>query len=395
MKFSKDKEEMKNLIGLYNSYCQKVYVIDQLYKTNNSKMISDLIYIHIKKWIDEISDISNENVQSIERLKGYKELIQMFIDKIDSYALTNKIKLDIENEKKRHWGVTFGSEIDKINKPFSIINMFKKMFSGYSKLQNEYYLKKLQDYNNYQGEKNDSFCEMIYENLNCLRENLYDNIENTIDQILIVIKEINMGVHSPFEKNKPNTPLYTYFELSENKIKPSENTMIKFCKKLIQDYEYPKNKIIDFLISYIKNRFKLLNNGTFQQMISKNSQLQINMFKSYNILFENWIKTEGPKLSEEYSNIMKNLFIINKSYIHHSNDLNPDHDYVSMTNIILEIPMYLYCLINENSKKDGQLLTEIIYEEKDYLVDESTNEIYEMDGTKIGLWDDNKGIILM
>ena len=119
------------------------------------------------------------------------------------------------------------------------------------------------------------------------------------------------------------------------------------------------------------------------------------MFKSYNILFENWIKTEGPKLSEEYSNIMKNLFIINKSYIHYSNDLNPGYNYVSMTDIILETPMYLYSLINDNSKKDGQLLTEIIYEEKDYLVNESTNEIYEMDGTKIGLWDDNKGIILM
>ena len=73
------------------------------------------------------------------------------------------------------------------------------------------------------------------------------------------------------------------------------------------------------------------------------------MFKSYTLLFDTWIKTEGPKLSDEYSNIMKNLFIINKSYMHYSNDLNPGYDYVSMKNIILETPMYLYSLINDTN----------------------------------------------
>ena len=75
--------------------------------------------------IKEIKKIISENPESIDRLKEYKELIQMFIDKIDSYALTNKIKLDIENDKKHRRGLSFGSGIDKINQSFSIINMFK------------------------------------------------------------------------------------------------------------------------------------------------------------------------------------------------------------------------------------------------------------------------------
>ena len=29
---------MDKLIDIYNSYCQKIYVIDQLYNTNNSQM---------------------------------------------------------------------------------------------------------------------------------------------------------------------------------------------------------------------------------------------------------------------------------------------------------------------------------------------------------------------
>jgi hypothetical protein len=243
---------------------------------------------------------------------------------------------------------------------------------------------------------------MIYENINCLRDNSYDNIEDTIDNILSVINEIIIGAHNPFQIDKPNTPFYTYFEFSENKSKPSENTIVQFCKTLITNYDYPKNKIIDFLLLYIKNRFKLLNNGKFQKMISKNNNtdLQINMLKSYNILFENWIKTEGPKLSDEYSNIMKNLFIINKSYMHYSNDLNPDYDYVSMKNIILETPMYLYSLINDTNSSndiDEDLniddYEEIEFEDVDYLYDELSNKVYTMDGIYVGSWSEEEGIV--
>ena len=126
------------------------------------------------------------------------------------------------------------------------------------------------------------------------------------------------------------------------------------------------------------------------------------MFKSYNILFDTWIKNEGPKLSDDYSDIMKNLFIINKSYMHYSNDLSIDYDYISNKNNILETPMYLYDLINQtesvNDVKefDPDNLTEILYtvDGKDYLLDESTNEVYTTEGVKIGLWENDKGIIL-
>ena len=402
--FSKDKDQMNELIELYNSYCQKVYVIDQLYNTNNSQMITDLIYTHLSRWINDISDLSNENPESITRLGEYKGIIQNFIDRIDSYALVNKINLNIETDKQYRWGLTFGSGIDKINKPFSIINMFKNMFSGYSKLQNEFYLKKLQDYTNYQGTNIDSFCQMIYENMNCLRDNSYDNIEKTIDDCLNIIQDILKGAHHPFEANQ-YTPLYTYFEINVHKIKSSEsNTIIQFCKTLISNYDYPKNKIYTFLLFYIKNRYRLLSQKHVINDIfyTKNTDLNINMFKSYNILFDTWIKNEGPKLSDDYSDIMKNLFIINKSYMHYSNDLSIDYDYISNKNNILETPMYLYDLINQtesvNDVKefDPDNLTEILYtvDGKDYLLDESTNEVYTTEGVKIGIWENDKGIIL-
>ena len=402
--FSKDKDQMNELIELYNSYCQKVYVIDQLYNTNNSQMITDLIYTHLSRWINDISDLSNENPESITRLGEYKGIIQNFIDRIDSYALVNKINLNIETDKQYRWGLTFGSGIDKINKPFSIINMFKNMFSGYSKLQNEFYLKKLQDYTNYQGPNIDSFCQMIYENMNCLRDNSYDNIEKTIDDCINIIQDILKGKHHPFETNQ-YTPLYTYFEINVHKIKSSgSNTIIQFCKTLISNYDYPKNKIYTFLLFYIKNRYRLLSQKHVINDIfyTKNTDLNINMFKSYNILFDTWIKNEGPKLSDDYSDIMKNLFIINKSYMHYSNDLSIDYDYISNKNNILETPMYLYDLINQtesvNDVKefDPDNLTEILYtvDGKDYLLDESTNEVYTTEGVKIGLWENDKGIIL-
>ena len=418
--FSKDKVETNKLIELYNSYCQKVYVIDQLYNTNNSKMISDLIYIHLQKWINEISDLSNENSESMDRLKEYKELIQMFIDNIDSYALTNKIKLNIENDKKHRWSSTFGSEIDKINKPFSIITMFKNMFSGYSQLQNEYYLKKIQDFNNYKGSNYDSFCEMIYENLNCLRDNSYDNIETIIDNCIVIIQNILKAVHfnNLFQKNQ-YTPIHTYCDYKIETpadggfpVLDSHSTIIEFCRTLIRDYDYPKIKIIKFLQFYITNHYRVLKDTVFkiEECLGGVSIYQ-NAFKSYIILFDTWIKTEGPKLSDEYSDFMKNLFIINKSYMHHSQDLDPHYNYVSMKDIVLETPMYLYDLIqnetgDDENDENGEIgisesgfcpenLTEIIFEGKDYLLNEPTNVIYTMDGFRIGLWNDEKGIILM
>ena len=400
--FSKDKDKMNELIDLYNSYCQKIYVIDQLYNTNNSHMISDLIYTHIQKWINEISDLSNENTESIDRLKGYKELIQLFINNIDSYALTNKIKLDIENDKKHRWGLSFGSGIDKINQSFSVINMFKSMFSGYSKLQNEFYINKLEDYQNYQGYSYDSFCERIYENLNSLRENSYDNIEKTIDNCIVIIQDILKGSHNPFQNNK-YTPIHTYFDYDNDQSGDLSRcgTIIKFCKTLIDDYDYPKNKIIKFLQFYIKNHYHLLKTGLIDAILVEGSSLYQNAFKSYIILFDTWIKTEGPKLSDEYSEFMKNLFIINKSYMHYSQDLDITYNYVSMKDVVLETPMYLYDLIKDETdnvvkeEHNTETLTEIMYEEKEYLLNESTNIIYTMNGFRIGVWDDSKGIILV
>ena len=64
-----DKDEIKKLIKIYNSYSSRVWVVDKLFKTNNSNIVTDLINIHISRWISEISDISNNSDESIKRLE--------------------------------------------------------------------------------------------------------------------------------------------------------------------------------------------------------------------------------------------------------------------------------------------------------------------------------------
>jgi hypothetical protein len=359
---TKEKSNIDELISIYNIYTQKVYVIDILYDTNNSMMITELIYKHITRWINELSDLSNQNIESINRLSEYKNIIQNFIDKIDTYPLLNKLNINVDNQYKHRWGLTFGSSYDQINNTSSIMNIFKSMFSGYSKLQNEYYLNKLRDYNNYQGFSLYSFCDMIYENINHLRENSYDNIESIIDEVINIISDIIKGSHSPFEKNR-NTPIYTYFEFIEGQ----DNTIVSFCKVLLSDYGYSKNKIIEFLFFYIKQRYNLLMRTQIMDdmFYTKHAFEELNMFKAYNILFDTWIKTEGPKLPDKYSDIMKNLFVINKSYMHYSNDLCIDYDYISKQNIILETPIYLLSLLNDDKSKgvhlnDEEFMMEII-----------------------------------
>ena len=44
----------------------------KIYDTNNSSLVTNLIYNHISRWINDISDLSNDKQESIERLQEYK-----------------------------------------------------------------------------------------------------------------------------------------------------------------------------------------------------------------------------------------------------------------------------------------------------------------------------------
>jgi GTPase Era involved in 16S rRNA processing len=339
---SKDTQQLESLIDTYNSYCSKIWTIDELYGTNNSQMVTDLINLHLSRWINTISDISNSNQESIDRLEDYKIIILKLKLTIDTYALSNTVPLIIEENKSKRWVDSFGFDISDQTFPYSMDNLLNYLFKGYGKLQNEFYIQKLSDISIFSN-----FPEQIYENINSLRQNSYDNVESTIDQTITLIKK-NLQ-RNTFTGD--NTPMDIYFEFN---LSYKENTLYKFCNELITTYDYPIDKIIKLLKFFIQNRYHLLHKGpnptpTSQQFTEKSNNLPIlenNLFKSYQILFDIWIKSVGPNITtDKYTKIMKNLFIVNKSYINYSNCLDPQYYYNDYEASVLAIPMYLYDLM--------------------------------------------------
>ena len=147
---SKDKQQLESLIEIYNSYCSKIWTIDKLYKTNNSQMVTDLINLHLSRWVNTISDISNSNQESIDRLEDYKSVIHKLNETIDTYALNNNVPLIIEENKSKRWTDSFGFDINKTkSSKYSMKNLLNYLFKGYSKLQNEFYLDKLSSLETY------------------------------------------------------------------------------------------------------------------------------------------------------------------------------------------------------------------------------------------------------
>ena len=388
---SKDKQQLESLIEIYNSYCSKIWTIDKLYKTNNSQMVTDLINLHLSRWVNTISDISNSNQESIDRLEDYKSIIQRLNETIDTYALINTVPLIIEENKSKRWNDSFGYDINKTkSSKYSMKNLLHYLFKGYSKLQNEFYLNKLSSLETYS-----SFPQQIYENVNFLRQNSYDNIESTIDQIISLIQK-NLSNNS---FTGENTPMDSYFEFNK------ENIMCSFCNELISTYDYPKDKIIELLIFYIQNRYHLLNNGSINTTSQSLPPLEKNLFKSYTILFDLWIKSAGPKIkNEKYNRIMKNLYIVNKTYFHHSQTLDPEIFYNDFESIVLNVPIYLHGLMVQNDDAenvefdeeefDVDDLGEVEFGGVDYLLNQDTLELYSMAAEKIGGWDESENIIL-
>ena len=330
---STDKTELKKLVEIYNSYCAKVLVIDQLYKTNNSGIVTELINQHIYRWIDQISDISNESEGSVKRLQEYKEIIHELNTTINKYALTNKVQLTIDENKKKRWSDSFGFDAEWTIKSFSIKSTLNLLFGGYSKLQNEYFIRKLGDKTTYETE----FPKKVFENIDALRENACDSVESTIDSVISdVSRWLSVGNWSQDEK----TPMSGYYELDE------DNTIVQFCKKLIESYNYPKEKVISFLKNYMLNRYtlgyKALEEGAMKQsVVSSNPPVRwpVGQYaRSYCILLDTWLIRWSTDGTRPWFN---NLYYINQSYLHTSATLDPTLDYYAKENGILAIPNYL------------------------------------------------------
>ena len=336
---SKDVDEMKQLINLYNNYCIKVQTIDQIYKSNNSPMVTTLIYSHVSRWINEISDLSNDKKESIETLEEYKSIMRMLRNTIDAYALKNKIPLEISSEKETRWDESLGFKVKEkwagnIGK-VSLSKLFDKLYSGYSNLQNDFYIKQLMDPNNY-----NNFPTNIFPIIDKLNDNSCDTIEVKIDDIITGLK---------------NTQFYYSVGLIEgpsSALIPGKTNCIKvFCEKLIQHFDYPEEKVIDFLKYYCLNRYKSPNIGPLREpsMIPQphlplKDGLHHNLEKSYTILLDDYLDGGVPM----HNKYIDNLRIINKSYQHYSNDLCSSIDYCSYLDDVLCIPYYLVSLMLDN-----------------------------------------------
>ena len=134
-------------------------------------------------------------------------------------------------------------EIDllKLNSLQKVYNYIQK---GYSKLQNIFYINKLNSLETY-----DNFPTNIFTYLEKLQDNFYDNTEKNIDDINQFILNHSKG---GFTQNRPIYMSYT----CKNPVEM--NDIIYYCEKLMEDFDYPKSKIINFLHNYLLNRYYLM-----------------------------------------------------------------------------------------------------------------------------------------
>lgn len=331
---TKDVNEIKELINIYNNYSIKVSTIDHIYKTDNSGLITDLINNHMTRWINEISDLSNDKNESIERLEEYKQVMMILKNNIQGTSLRNKINVIIPEGKDKRWSDSLGIDIKDTTTPLrsTLSKLFSHLYKGYSTLQNEYYHNQLKDVS-----KMNNFPHDMFSIIDKLKDNRFDNIEGLLDDM---IKMVTHGI-------TPGSSGYTSFtELQNgplsNYIPDGLNSIKTFCELLMDKYDYPKSKIIDFLKYYLMNIYSIYKNGSLDKWLSDN--LLMNLEKSYCILLHEYL----DKLVF-YHYFFENLKIINKSYANtHSINLDPTINYVTHRNIVLVLPTYLVKLISND-----------------------------------------------
>lgn len=354
-KISNNLTDIDALIKIYNNYIIKIDTIDNTFskyisekKLNNKYIIIDVIINHIKEWIINISDLSNESVESISRLNEYKLIFKKFNSDIIDDCVKCRINLSLnENNTEQQKckllrTFSLNEEIDllKLNSLQKVYNNIQK---GYSKLQNIFYINKLNSLETY-----DNFPTNIFTNLEKLQDNFYDNTEKNIDDINQFILNHSKG---GFTQNHPIYMSYT----CKNPVEM--NDIIYYCEKLMEDFDYPKSKIINFLHNYLLNRYYLMQKNLVGGSANQKLKIEYNdemnspekalyyNFYAYGYLLDAWLSELSS--TKDISKSWKNLYIINKSY----NTRNLDPFLYYNPKDILVIPFYLKSLetINDNS----------------------------------------------
>lgn len=357
-------DDMKELIKLYNDYSSKINVIDETYnkqdpprktskskplklgdkiygkqsrkqeqiqcqEKNNKELILNIIIGHIEKWVETISDISNESEESIERLNEYKEIFSLLSNNISKDSLTSKISLvNTTKFTSDKWLKTLdGVKIIQLNSVSTLGSLLSNIKRGYSSLQNTYYTNKLlTGVNAY-----DNFPTDVYDNLDKLNMNDYDNMEKTITDVNeYILSNIKTFAFSPGHLIYSG---YSYI---------NSNVIIQYCDTLIDKYDYPKEKLAPFIHTYILNRYHMhMNTPSLHMGFAVGSDNE-NMFYAHTYLLDAWLSELSS--TKNISSTWKNLYIINKSYCNYP--LNPFLYYCK--DDILALPIYLKELENIN-----------------------------------------------
>ena len=282
--------------------------------------------------------------------------------------------MELDDNKKKRWtdslGIKTGTVFDVCE--MTMKTLFNRLIGGYSNLQNEFYLNNLKENKTYED-----FPNKVYSNIDSLRDNSYDAIEPTIDT---VIQKINTMISNhgwlPADNSVSNiqgsytTPMCGYYEID------NKNTIILFCEKLINLYDYPKEKVIQFLMNYIMNRYVLLQAGPAAQSkflsAFKPNDRFCAYFKAYTIILDSClfgVLGKGPYLRraglKEYDVYLRNLYLVNRSYLYTSQSLNPGENYFSNYKEVLAIPIYLDRLVNKSNDEDNKKDVEVVSSDSD------------------------------
>ena len=118
----------------------------------------------------------------------------------------------------------------------------------------------------------------------------------------------------------------------------------------MKKYDYPKLKVIKFIQHYCMFRYKMYNNSwkpsTSGTTPGEIVNLYNNLEKSYTILLDEYLDRSYTDISPvDGDKFLKNLKIVNKSYIWHSSSLDHTIDYMNYKDDILCLPHYLCSLM--------------------------------------------------
>jgi len=348
-------DDMKELIKLYNNYTLRINIINRTYgsyridtRTSNKYLILDIITKHIEGWVLNISDLSNESEESIIRLNEYKEIFKMLSDNLLRDILSSKIQILklITQSNSDKWSRTTGLNKDEFIKINTLSKLFDSIISGYSKLQNNYYINKLNLMDTY-----NNFPEDIFIILSKLQENNHDNMEKTINDINKYILN-NLKKFSIDSSN--SRAIYQGFLINSEK----NNLIIQYCDNLISTFDYPKCEIRGFLHLYMLNRYNIIlndkvGNSNDNCIILEDKSDSEYIFYAYIYILDIWLC--GWMHGSKFTNDWRNLYIINKSY--NNRQLNPFIEYYNYKKEILALPIYIKEL-DENYQSDEQELSD-------------------------------------